>query len=84
MGILCEPLLAFVFKIVTRPIVDNEEHLSRRILRDQVLQELQKGLPVENLCELKREARLVEADRSENVCGLALSEGIDAWLKSDA
>ena len=40
MGILGEPLLAFLFKIVARPIVDDEEHLSRRVLRDQVLQEL--------------------------------------------
>jgi len=49
-----------------------------------LLQELQKRLPIEDVGELMREARIVETDRSEDMRGLSLSEGIDAWLASDA
>ena len=84
MRICCEPFLALVFEIVAWPVVDDEEHLAWRILRDQVLQELQKRLPIEDVGELMREARIVETDRSEDMRGLSLSEGIDAWLASDA
>lgn len=52
MGIVAEPLLAVFFEVVAGAVVDDEEHLSRRILRDEVLQEMQERLAVEHLGEL--------------------------------
>jgi hypothetical protein len=59
--IVPEPLLAFVFKIVTRPIVDNEKDLAWRVLSDEVLEELQ------NVCPLNTSANWYERRASSRL-----------------
>lgn len=79
-----EPGLSFVRQVVTRGVVDDKEDLATSVFRNEALQERPEGVPVEDVGEPVGEAGVVEGNCSEQMCGLAPPEGIDAGLAANS
>lgn len=82
-AILSEPLLPGVVEVVTGPAIDDQEDFPGRVLPDELLKKLVKGVPVEDFGESVGEVRVFEGYRPEDVCSLPLPEGVDPWLYTD-
>ena len=67
-----------------RRIVDDQKDLARGESSDKALDKTPESFTVEDIGELVREIRPVEADRSKNVRSLPLTISIDARLHTDA
>ena len=77
---LAEPFLSFLVEVVARAVVGDQEDLPGWMKRDDLLEEDQVGLGVEDLGELKREAGVVDGNRSVDMRGLPQAKGGDARL----
>src|SRR5882672_2265447 len=78
--VLAQPTFAVVLEPVVRRVVDDQEHLAAVVAAYQLPQELEERGPVEHVREAERELGGVERNRTEDVCGLAQSVGVDARL----
>jgi hypothetical protein len=79
-----QPSFAGVIEPVARAVVDDHEHLPRRVLAHDVLEKAVEGVTVEDVREEVAKVDLLHRDRTVYVCRLALAEGIDTRLVSDA
>lgn len=79
-GVLFQPFLAGVVEPVTRPIVDDQEQLPRRVFGDELLEELVEGVAIEDRREAVGEIGILERDGSEDVGRFPQPVGIDTWL----
>ena len=82
-GVGLQPGLALVVEPVAGAVVHDEEDLPRRVLGDELQQELVEGVAVEDVRESVGEGGAVEADGPEDVGGLAESVGVDPGLYAD-
>src|ERR1700722_19918092 len=81
MTMLGQPSLSDCVELVAGSVVDDEEDFATRATTHHLLEEVEKRSAVEDLRELVDEVRAAfDRDRAEHVRGLALTEGVDAWL----
>jgi hypothetical protein len=82
--VLRQPRLPLFIEPMARPIIDDEEDLSRGVLFHQVKQESMERAPVEDLGKPIREARIMKLDGAKNMRRLAEPVRIHARLNADA
>ena len=83
-SVLSQPLLPGFVEVVAGAAVDDEEHLPRRVLDDELQQEVVKGMAVEDFRKPVGEVGVLEGDGSKNVSGLSFSERVNPRLNTDA
>lgn len=82
-AVLREPCLPWGIEPVAWPIVEDQEHLSPLMLRDEQLQELVEGVAVEHVGELVGELRLLlDGEGAKDVGSLPFAEGVDSGLNA--
>ena len=79
-----QPIATVLVEGVTGSVVHDDENLSRRISRYELLQEAQKRASVEVLRESIAEAGVVERDRTVHMRRLALAECVYSRLLSNS
>jgi len=60
MAILAQPVLVILVELVTRRVIDDEQHLAAVVARHELPQELEEGGTVEHRREPNRELGRVE------------------------